>query len=530
MSASPLAPLALVVGAGTMGAGMAQVALQGGWRVALWDQAPGAAAAAASRLAKGLAQAEAKGKLPPGGAEAALARLGLPDAWEEVAPEASLALEAIVEDLGVKQALFAALDEALPAEAILASNTSALSLAAIAQAARRHPERVLGLHFFNPAPVMALVELVAPASASLEALAKAEALAQGWGKRVVRVADTPGFVVNRVARPYYGEALRLAFEGLASPDAIDEALQLAGFRMGPCALMDLIGLDVNLAVTKAVDEAFFGEARYRPHPLQAQLVAAGRLGRKALQGFYRYEAGGQRLDAPPTKDFEPGPLPRQVAVLGSPEARAQWGEALARLGVALAPLEPGADGLIAVGPLGAQALGQVWGERGPWPWALVVDPLRPATQWRGLLGAQVAVAITHDWGLKAGWEGAEWAGALGNPPEAEGQMRALMEALAGRPLPRVEDAVGLVVPRTLASLINEACFAAQQGVASPAAIDEAMGLGANHPEGPMAWGDRLGARQVLSLLLALGPEHGPERYRPALWLRRRGEAELPLKA
>jgi 3-hydroxybutyryl-CoA dehydrogenase len=292
-TASPLeAARVAVIGAGAMGAGIAQVALEGGWRVALHDPVPGATDRAIERIRKGLARrAEKSGERGP--SEAATRRLLALDVLPSVAAAAGgahLTIEAVIEDLDLKRRLFADLDEAAPSDAILATNTSALSVSEIAAAAGR-PERVVGLHFFNPAPVLPLVEVVAARTSAPWAVERAAGIVEGWGKTAIRVADSPGFIVNRVNRPFTLEPLRLLRAGSAGIEMIDGAIVAAGFPMGPFALMDLIGIDVNLAAARGLFEASGRPPRFRPSPIQEELVAAGRLGRKAGEGFYRYEGG-----------------------------------------------------------------------------------------------------------------------------------------------------------------------------------------------------------------------------------------------
>jgi 3-hydroxybutyryl-CoA dehydrogenase len=281
-----------VIGAGTMGAGIAQVALEGGWRVALHDSLAGATDRAVERIRKGLTRrAEKAGAAdPPRFAADRLLRLDVARDVAAAAAGAHLAIEAVVEDLETKRALFRELDAVAAADAILATNTSALSVTTIAEAVSRR-ERVVGLHFFNPAPVMPLVEVVAGRASGAWALERAAGIVEGWGKTPIRVADAPGFIVNRVNRPFTLEPLRLLRAGAASVEAIDAALVGAGFPMGPFALMDLIGIDVNLAAARGLFEASGRPPRLRPSPIQEELVGAGRLGRKTGEGFYRYVDG-----------------------------------------------------------------------------------------------------------------------------------------------------------------------------------------------------------------------------------------------
>jgi len=295
-----------VIGAGTMGAGIAQVALEGGWRVALHDPLPGATDRALERIRQGLTRRAEKAGADDPARFAAHRLLGLEvvrDVAAAVAP-AQLAIEAVVEDLEVKRSLFRALDDAAPPDAVLATNTSALSVTRIAEAASR-PERVVGLHFFNPAPILPLVEVVAGRASAPWAVERAAGIVQGWGKTPIRVADAPGFIVNRVNRPFTLEPLRLLRAGSASIEAIDGAIVAAGFPMGPFALMDLIGIDVNLAAARGLFEASGRPPRFRPSPIQEELVSAGRLGRKTGEGFYRYADGRST-----------GPAPRFAVTLG----------------------------------------------------------------------------------------------------------------------------------------------------------------------------------------------------------------------
>jgi 3-hydroxybutyryl-CoA dehydrogenase len=291
-SGSTQAARLAVIGAGTMGAGIAQVALEGGWLVTLFDTTPGATDTAHGRIRDGLARhATRSGDADPDASSARLlanltASAGLP---ESVAG-AQLVIEAALEDLDLKRQLFADLDEAASPDAILATNTSALSVTSIAEATGR-PERVVGLHFFNPAPVLPLVEVVSGRRSADWAVERAASIVEGWGKTPIRVADSPGFIVNRVNRPFTLEPLRLLRAGMGTVETIDAAIVEAGFRMGPFALMDLIGIDVNLAAARGLFEASGRPPRFRPSPIQEELVAAGRLGRKSGEGFYRYADG-----------------------------------------------------------------------------------------------------------------------------------------------------------------------------------------------------------------------------------------------
>ena len=280
-----------VIGSGAMGAGIAQVAAEAGHAVLVYDNNPEALVRAEERLTKLFDRLVAKGRRTRAEADGTLARVTWVRSLLDLAP-AGLIVEAIVERLDVKRAVFEELSHAVAADCVLATNTSSLSVTAIAAAAR-DPSRVVGLHFFNPAPLMRLVEVV-PAAQTRDGLAgELSELMRAWGKEPVVAQDTPGFIVNRVARPYYSEALRIYDEGLAEAHEIDAALEALGFRMGPFLLTDFIGHDVNFAVTESMFHAYWGEPRYRPSHAQKRLVDAGWLGRKSGRGFYRYGDDGR---------------------------------------------------------------------------------------------------------------------------------------------------------------------------------------------------------------------------------------------
>ncbi len=316
-----------IVGAGTMGAGIAQVALAAGHPVLLFDPDAAALERARGRIADGLGRWAAKRN--PRVEQAAtiagqLDRLGVASTAEDVAAASALVVEAVLEDLAVKSSLFRTLDAAASPDAILATNTSALSVAAIAANTRR-PDRVIGLHFFNPAPVMRLVEVVAPAAADPDVGDRAMRLMTAWGKTPVRCSDSPGFIVNRVNRPFTLEALRILESGLAGVQELDGAARAAGYPMGPFELMDLVGIDVNLAAARGLFDGFGGEPRFRPSPIQERLVNAGSLGRKTGRGFYRYDADGQVLGVSPDLPVgePPSVSPAAPAVIEPREARVQ---------------------------------------------------------------------------------------------------------------------------------------------------------------------------------------------------------------
>lgn len=277
-----------VIGSGTMGAGIAQAASLADYEVILYDLNDDILQAALQRIRASIDKGVVRGKTLPTVAERAKAAFTLTTSLERCA-SADLVIEAAPEKLELKRSIFATLDAAAPHHTILASNTSSLSISAIAAATQR-PDRVIGLHFFNPAHIMKLVEIICGDQTSDETVAAVTAFAERVGKTMVLCKDTPAFIVNRVARPFYGEALRMLGEEIADAATIDKLIRSAGFRMGPFELIDLIGCDVNLAVTQSVYDAYFQEPRYRPHPIQRRMVESGRLGRKSGRGFYEYKS------------------------------------------------------------------------------------------------------------------------------------------------------------------------------------------------------------------------------------------------
>jgi len=494
----------LIVGAGIMGAGIAQVAAQAGHPVLLFDTRPDAAIAAKGQLAKTLEMLVAKGKMSEAAARETIARI-VPIPSLAAASAARVAIEAIVEKLDAKRALFADLEAALAADAILATNTSSISVTAIANGLR-HPERLVGMHFFNPVPLMRLVEVVSGLQTSPGVADAIFELSRAWRKVPVHAKSTPGFIVNRIARPYYAETLALLQERASTPAILDACLRGAGFKMGPCELMDLIGHDTNFSVTQSVYEANFYDKRFVPSLVQRELVDGGLLGRKTGQGFYAYPAAASvEQQNAETHKLQ---APKRVVIHGSSPAA----EALDQL---VAPV------LTGFGLTSERNLESTWTGIEVDAARLVLTDGRPAFELargfntndvavfdRPLNGATVAslstlaYAINRDSGPSWKIQSAAWLAALGFTPRL------------------VEDTPGLVVARTVAMLVNEAADAVQQGVCTPKAADIAMKLGVNYPSGPFEWLAGWDAREVIAVVEALDATYRGERYRVSPWLRR----------
>ena len=492
------ATVVAVIGAGTMGAGIARVAAGAGHPVLLFDAVPGAVDRAMAEMRTRLERSVEKGTTSPHEMAAIMGRVTACDDLAQLAP-AGFVVEAIVEDLAVKQKVFRRLEAMLGAEAILATNTSSLSVTAIA-AGLDDPGRVVGMHFFNPAPVMPLVEVVHGTATRPEVAATTAATAAAWGKTPVECSSTPGFIVNRVARPFYGEALRLLGEGVADAATIDAVVTGAGgFRMGPFALMDLVGLDVNLAVSKSVYTQTFHDPRFAPNVIQQSLVDAGRLGRKTGQGFFSYEEGG--VPAPATAAT--GPVPGPVEVSGE----LGWADGLvSRLeagGVVVDRIEASGPGHVTIGGVhlvptfGATATALAAGEVLGSAEVAVMDLVR---DWE--FGDRVAIAVADQ------------------ADPATGDVVAGLLQAAGLHVSIVDDAPGLILMRIVAQLASVAVDAAALGVATPAAIDTAMRLGTNYPAGPIAWAKAIGATTIVTVLDILRGFYGEDRYRAAAALRR----------
>lgn len=461
-----------VIGSGIMGAGIAEVAASHGHPVLVYDINAGAITRAIDGIRTRLESRVARGKLSAQACEQTLQRLN-PVTDIHALAAADLVIEAASEQMEIKKALFAELAEICPANTLLTSNTSSISITAIA-ADLRHAERVAGLHFFNPAPVMKLVEVVSGLATSEEVAAQLSELAVNWGKQPVRCQSTPGFIVNRVARPYYAEAWRALEEQVAAPEIIDAALRDgAGFPMGPLELTDMIGQDVNFAVTCSVFNAFWQERRFLPSLVQQELVLAGRFGKKSGQGVYNWRSERPAVNWQKTVGDTWSAMSAQRRSDGVTEI----------------------DGLLLIETQGetAQALANRYGQP-----VVVMDRQE----------GEVAVI----------------AAAASNPASAT--LKAVRHLqLQGKRVLQVADYPGLLIWRTVAMIVNEALDALQKGVASEQDIDTAMRLGVNYPRGPLAWGEQLGWQRLLILLENLQRHYGEERYRPSSLLRQRALLE-----
>lgn len=458
-----------VCGAGAMGAGIAQVAAQAGCRVVVLDQNEEALARGRTAVAKGLGALVQRGKLAQGEADAIAARCD----WSldvGALSNAGLVIEAIAENAEAKRALFQRIEDVVSADAVIATNTSSLAVTALA-AGRKNPSRFLGLHFFNPAPAMKLVEVISGAQTDPARAASAFELMTSWGKTAVMARDVPGFIVNRVARPFYGEGWRALEEGAADAATLDFLYRdLAGFRMGPFELGDLIGHDINNAAAKSIFDAYFGRTRFAPSLMQGGLVAAGRLGRKSGGGVFSY-----------TDDNRPAPA------LIAPKGAIRD---ISLLKIIIAKGEADFEGarfFYADGRSASRA---------------AADAGRPAVVIDYMRDPDAATTIAY-----------------AASDETANAAALALASQSGKSAAPIKDRAGLVVFRTLAQLANCAADAVRDRIASPDAIDVAMINGVNYPFGPIDWARREGFGRVAAALDAIADECGEAMYRPGEWLR-----------
>jgi len=487
-----------VIGAGAMGAGIAQVAAVAGHPVKLYDSREGAAVQAIANIKQQLTRQAEKGKITAQAQQSVLERLQPVDDLEALA-DSALVIEAIIENLEIKRELFAKLETICSNTCIFASNTSSISITQLA-AHLKYPGRMVGMHFFNPAPVMKLVEVITGLATGNAAANTVYNAALAWGKQPVYCKSTPGFIVNRVARPFYAESLRLLQEGAGDCVTIDALLRDAGgFRMGAFELMDLIGHDVNYAVTASVFNAYYGDTRFEPSLIQKELVDAGWLGRKTGRGFYEYGEHARQdtptgvnpraLDRTPPDtcivEGDIGPLQPLVERIASAGIKVEYkeGTGLLRTGKATVALS---DGRMACQRAAEDGLKHL----------LLLDL---AHDYR--TASRLGIATARDIG----------------PEEADAI--ALLQHISISPS-ALRDTPGLAVMRTVAMLANEASHALLHEIASASAIDRAMCAGVNYPKGPLQWADKIGIPVILQVLEHLHQSYGEDRYRPSLLLRR----------
>lgn len=489
-----------IVGAGLMGRGIAQIAAQGGIQVLLYDTNTAVAQQAYESLQSTFNTLVAKQKIAAKEAELSLQNIRTADHLNDLAP-CHVVIEAIVENLEIKQAVFQELERIVSDNCLLATNTSSLSVTAIA-AQCRLPQRVGGFHFFSPVPLMKVVEVIQGLLTEPWVTDALTQLALRMGHAPVRAKDTPGFIVNHAGRGFGTEALRIVDECIADTTTIDAVLrQAGGFRMGPFQLLDLTGLDVSHPAMESIYHQYYQEPRFRPSPITKQRVDAGLLGRKTSRGFYHYDETA--ILAEPTAP----PLPSHPAPIWvSPQPPAASAALIQLLGAQGATVEhgatPSAHAICIVLPIGDDATTTALQAKLDPTRTLAVDPLYlqgHRTIMRTPLSRDAASATLHAY-----------------------------LAADGTPVSVINDSPGFIVQRVIAMIVNISCDIAQKGIASPQDIDKAVTLGLAYPAGPLALGDQLGAGTVLQILNAMYHFYRDPRYRPSPWLTRRAKLGLSL--
>ncbi len=485
-----------VIGAGAMGSGIAQVAAQAGHRVYLHDQREGAAQNGRDGIARQLQRRVDKGKMQQQDLDATIGRIQPVARLDDVA-DAGLVIEAIIEDLDIKRQLLANLEELCAGDTILATNTSSISVTALG-AEMNKPERLVGMHFFNPAPLMALIEVVMGLATSKTVAGTVHATATAWGKKPVYATSTPGFIVNRVARPFYAESLRLLQEQATDAATLDAIIREAGqFRMGAFELTDLIGHDVNYAVTNSVFNSYYQDPRFLPSLIQKELVEAGRLGRKNGQGFYAYGEGAEKPE--PQTEPERQSDETVLVVEGNPGVAGPLVHRLRAAGLTV--IERDGPGQLRFGDA-----------------VLALTDGRMATERAATDG--VSNLVLFDLAFDYSKASRLALAAADQASETAVSCACALLQRAGIAVSLLADRPGLVIMRTVATLANEAADAALHGVATVADIDLAMKAGLNYPDGPLSWSDRLGAGHVFNVLTNIQNSYAEDRYRPALLLRK----------
>ncbi|MEP9373840.1 3-hydroxyacyl-CoA dehydrogenase [Mesorhizobium sp. KR1-2] len=482
-----------VVGAGAMGAGIAEVAAACGIPVTLLDARQNAATAAIDAILGRACKRHAAGKLEQAQLDRLASALSPAEDLSDLAA-CDLVIEAIVEDLDAKRGLFAQLEDIVAPDALLATNTSSLPIGVVG-AALHHPERFAGLHFFNPVPLMKLVEVIPGPATAAATMDRLNAFSLYIGKEPVIVRDTPGFLVNLGGRAFATEALATLQENVATPAQIDAIMRdCCSFRMGPFELMDLTGMDVNFTVSQFLHQSHFADPRLRSTPLHRYMLETGQLGRKAGRGFYSYAEGAAAPSADARTDAAP------ATQVGLAENLPELAEFAAGLGVEVLAQDDGRAPLLAF-PLGEDVTAHAL--------RLGLDPRRV-----------VAVDLAFDTTRRV---------TLMTAPNGDAGLRDSVAAAviaSGRAVTAIADSTGFVAQRIVAMVANLGCEMAQMGLAAPRDIDKAMRLGLNYPLGPLEWAERLGASRLLSILRQMQALSGDDRYRPSPWLRRRAELGL----
>ncbi|MEU5345227.1 MULTISPECIES: 3-hydroxyacyl-CoA dehydrogenase [unclassified Streptomyces] len=496
MTALDLAGSVAVVGTGTMGQGIAQVALVAGHPVRLYDAVPGRARAAADAIAARLDRLVEKDRLTGAERDAARARLRPAESLADLA-DSGLVVEAVLERLDVKQQLLRELEDIVDDDCLLATNTSSLSVTAIG-GALRNPGRFVGLHFFNPAPLLPLVEVVSGFATDVTSATRAYEMARAWGKTPVACADTPGFIVNRIARPFYAEAFAVYEAQAADPATIDAVLrESGGFKMGAFELTDLIGQDVNESVTRSVWEAFFQDVRFTPSLAQRRLVESGRHGRKSGHGWYDYGDEGDRPEPHTAEKVQP---PAYVVAEGDLGAASELLALIREAGIQVREDEED-HGTRLVLPSGGQ---------------LALADGQTAVEFRDVVYFDLALDYRRATRI-----------ALSHSQDTQTQTLAeatgLFQAL-GKDVSVIGDVPGLIVARTVARIVDLAHDAVAKGVATEEDIDTAMRLGVNYPLGPFEWSRRLGRAWAYDVLDDLHMRDPSGRYAPSLALYRHAYA------
>ena len=492
-----------IVGTGAMGRGIAQIAAQAKSTVLLYDTQAGVAAKARESICSQWDKLLEKGRLSTEDAQALKDRLLVASTVGDLAA-CNLIVEAVIERLDVKKALFAELESVLPSTAVLASNTSSLSVTAIA-AGMKHPERVAGYHFFNPVPLMKVVEVIAGIKTAPAICTDLCAYARQMGHTPVMAADTPGFVVNHAGRGYGTEALRVVGEGVTDFATIDRILRdQVGFKLGPFELMDLTALDVSHPVMESIYQQYYEEPRYRPSVITAQRLAGGVVGKKVGEGFYRYVNGIAQIPAEP-----PVPMVDSMPPVWVSPRAARRQELLQLLKDLGATIETGAspspNALTLVAPLGFDITT-----------VAVVERLDPART--------IGIDMLID-------DAATKRRVLATNPALRQDMRDAAHALFardGKAVSVIRDSGGFVTQRVVATIVNIASDMCQQQICSPQDLETAVTLGLGYPLGPLAMGNRYGPTNVLEVLFNMQTVYGDPRYRPSPWLRRRGAIGLSL--